>query len=36
MDINFWLIMVAPFVVVILAVVLLFWWGAKGDEKYKG
>ncbi|WP_017729443.1 cytochrome bd oxidase small subunit CydS [Halalkalibacterium ligniniphilum] len=32
---DFFLIMIAPILIVVFAILLLFWWGAKGKELYK-
>lgn len=32
---DFFLIMIAPILIVVLAVIGLFWWGAKGKEPYQ-
>lgn len=33
---NFFLLMIAPPLVLILSIVFLFLWGAKGKERYQG
>ncbi|WP_437177696.1 cytochrome bd oxidase small subunit CydS [Halalkalibacter nanhaiisediminis] len=32
---SFFLIMIAPFLILIFSVIGLFWWGAKGKEPYQ-